>query len=1104
MTKVPSKVNSVRKSTDRWLNIRINLNAEILAYCFLILLAVGSRFYDLETRVMSHDESQVTWLAWEFSNGRSYEHDPLLHGPVQFQLVGLSYLLFGDSDASSRYPAALAGVIAIGMVALFRKWLGRWGALSAAALMLISPYMLFYSRYVRNEALIVVEALLMFYAVVRYFEDQKPRYLYLLVASLSLHLATKETAYIYSTQLLIFLAAVFIWNCYQKKWTTPSHRLTFTFGWITGAIGFFITLFMLVRQPAVSVAMGASIPYSPMVVVSLGLTLIGIVIVGVVVVRTFGRRLREEFPALDLLVVSGTMLLPQISALLLILLGVNPINLQAPGLLPRAILILISLLVISGVIGFIWGWKRWLVAAAIFYGIFVITYMGSFTYPISLLSGLLRSLGYWLTQHGIAHGEQPGYYYALVQIPIYEFLIALGMLAALGLRFSKWREKLSSVEVSKAKRKFEFPVIDFLLYWGLTSLLIYSVAGERMPWLTVHIILPMILVAGWAFVELLHSFEWNVFRTFQGWLIPALIIISIMGFTAAVGVWLGSGALLQGGGLAQLRLIGSFISALIIGVAALITLSRVAQDWTLESLGRLSSVVVFGIMGSLTARAAYRAAYLFYDEPTELLVYAHSATGVKTVMNQVEELSIRTTGGSNIEVAFDRDVAWPLNWYLRNYPNRVFLGESLFRSNLESPILIIGDDNWSTMDDLLGDRYFQLEHTRLWWPTQAYANLTWEGIFTALRSVEMRSALWEIWLNRNYTPYGQIVETDFSLQNWQPSDRMKLYIRKDISTSVWDKGVSPISLEELRLQMDPYASGTVELKAGIVFGEQGALPGQFIGPRGLAVAPDGTIFVADTRNHRIQHLSAEGEVLHIWGEFANLDQGEAPGGTFNEPWGIDVGPDGRVYVADTWNHRVQYFTEEGQFIGMFGTFGYPIDPTNFWGPRDIAVDSEGRVYVADTGNKRIAIFTSDGIPLGSFGVKGSALGELEEPVGLAIDSSGLVYVADTWNRRIQAFKEGEEGDFQAIKSWPLNAWYGESLDNKPYLDFGPDDQVCATLPEGFRVLCFTKDGDFILGWGDYGDTDWLFGVLGGIAFDEIGNVWVVDSGNSRIMRFTMP
>ena len=82
-----------------------------------------------------------------------------------------------------------------------------------------------------------------------------------------------------------------------------------------------------------------------------------------------------------------------------------------------------------------------------------------------------------------------------------------------------------------------------------------------------------------------------------------------------------------------------------------------------------------------------------------------------------------------------------------------------------------------------------------------------------------------------------------------------------------------------------------------------------------------------------------------------------------------------MYVADTWNHRVQKFTADGEFITAWGNFGQAENEYAFWGPRDVAVDSEGHVYVTDTGNKRIVVFDQNGKFLSSFGSAGMESGE---------------------------------------------------------------------------------------------------------------------------------
>ena len=117
-------------------------------------------------------------------------------------------------------------------------------------------------------------------------------------------------------------------------------------------------------------------------------------------------------------------------------------------------------------------------------------------------------------------------------------------------------------------------------------------------------------------------------------------------------------------------------------------------------------------------------------------------------------------------------------------------------------------------------------------------------------------------------------------------------------------------------ETDPYLTGMISLVADQTIGSPGSQPGQFQAPRGIAFAPDGSMYVADSRNHRIQRFSTDGQLMNSWGSFADVAQGNAPGGTFNEPWGIAVAPDGSVFVADTWNYRIQKFTAGGQFVTM--------------------------------------------------------------------------------------------------------------------------------------------------------------------------------------------
>ncbi|MCK4694080.1 MAG: TIGR03663 family protein, partial [Anaerolineales bacterium] len=329
---------------DRAIWSEVRVNYEVLIYILLIMLAIITRFYSLENRVMSHDENTHVYFSWLLEQGRGYSHDPLSHGPLQFHLVALSYFLFGDNDATARFPAALFGVIAVGMVWVFRRWLGRTGALVAAVLMLISPYMLYYSRYVRNEALVVPLAMATVWAITRYMENRQSRWLYLLAFSLSLHFATKETAFIFTAQVLLFLGGYLVWQLISHRWERQEFRRAFFIGLGLTALGTAVALvtYFLERSFGPGVASEAletldsgaavlpGVVLSPIIVLGIIVALLGLITIIIAPILEFGWRLRTEFPTLDLLIVIGTMTLPQLSALPVTLLGWDPLAYQDP------------------------------------------------------------------------------------------------------------------------------------------------------------------------------------------------------------------------------------------------------------------------------------------------------------------------------------------------------------------------------------------------------------------------------------------------------------------------------------------------------------------------------------------------------------------------------------------------------------------------------------------------------------------------------------------------------------------------------------------------------------------------------------------------------
>ncbi len=1143
-------------STPSWLDRplfgnQFRFTLETLLVVIILLVTLTSRFAMLGERVMSHDEVNHVWPSHDLYMGRGYAHSPVTHGPFQFHIVALSYFLLGDSDFSARVPAALFSTAAVAFVLFgFRRYLGRVGALLAGLFFAISPYMLFYGRYTRNEGFIELLGVLMLYAVLRHLEKGDQLSLFLLTTSLVMHFVVKETSFIYSAQLLLFIGLLFVAELARLKFKNANGFNIFLILVIMAALlaGAAVAAHSIggAAEAAVVTPLPTEGPEAPAQAAPLGPSSIVMVVLAaaalaslvgalVFVIRDLGWARVRSLRSANLLLLTGTLVLPQLTAFPVAILGWDPLDYSSTtGLLHNGGL-LIVMLIISAVIGLLWNWRFWLSQAAIFYGVFVFFYTTMFTNANGFFTGIIGSLGYWLSQQEVNRGSQPIYYYALLQVPFYEFLAAAGTLLAVyfGIRHHSFstlpgvspadsraaRPEQSSSASSDEPADFyanprPLPVLCLLLYWSVTALVAYSVAGEKMPWLTVHIALPLLLAAGWGLGFLVDTTHWARLVNRKGIIALLLFPVFLTSLTAWLGSLLGPNPPFSGSSLDQLTATNTFIFALIGVIASAGGIIYLLKEWSASQLIRLATITVFAFLTVLTARASYRASFVNYDYATEFLVYAHAGPGPKEVLRQVEEIAARTVGDKQLVVAYSDDAIYPYKWYFRDYPNQRWFGKNPSRDLNTVPVIIAGEDVMNKMEPIVGNDYVKFEYIRLWWPMQDYYPTEGNKIFSktdmgnirnALTNPEMRAALWDIWLNRDYSEYARLTgKTTLTLSTWQPSAKMDVYIRKDVIGQIWNYGAAPAIIEEPI--GDPYAEQILDLYADQVIGQSGAEPGMLMAPRGMALAADGSLYVADSRNHRIQQFAADGTFIRQWGTFDDIADGNAPGGTFNEPWDVAVGLDGSVYVTDTWNHRIQQFTADGQFIRTWGYFGQAETGDAFWGPRALAVDGQGRIYVTDTGNKRVVVFNPDGTYVTEFGSAGFDIGQFDEPVGLAIDAVGQVYVADTWNQRVQVFFPDESGTvFSALRQIEISGWYGQSLDNKPFLKISPETgNLFVTDPEGPRVLEFNTEGQFVRGWGQFSIDLNGFGIASALAIDPQGGVWVSDASNNRLMRFTLP
>ncbi len=1052
---------------------------EKAVYLAILLVAIVSRFWDLGARAMSHDESLHALYSYYLYNGTGYQHNPMMHGPFLFHANALIYFLFGDSDYTARIVPALFGVFLVMSPLLLRRWLGRLGAVVVSLLLLISPSILYYSRYIRNDIYIAVWTILMIAALFYFLHSHKPSWFYLGAAALMLSLATKEVAYIFGFIGLVFLVEVLLW----ERVRSGNHIWLYVGGLIL--TGLLLVGGRLLGQASVSLlaqaaALAASDPEAAAKAETMGkaLKLIGSIFT----------------------VLGGTVPAVLISATL--------IRSRHPrrSRIEEAIRSL--------------PWTTWFIAFVIMFIIYTLLFTTFFTNPSGLISGVFGSINYWLAQQEVQRGGQPWYYYFLL-LPMYEFVpLLFGIIATvyylirgagpaaqpateepdLGGAEGRTLPARSQHTASRPSDSSPGPAsldslfIAFLILWSIATIFIYSWAGEKMPWLTVHPALPLIVLTGKFAGDLLGRVNWREVWQRGGALWALLLPLILFGFYTLLKL-----QPFRGLSLSKLQETGGWFAALIITLVLLVlawgVVRRLGGHYAL--LVGVGTILTF--LSFFTVRFAWMATYINYDYATELLVYAHGTPDVTRTMNEIAEISRRTVGDKTIEVAYDSEISWPLEWYMREYPNRKFYGTKPTREALNVPIVLASSEINDKVQPFLGDRYYAFKRRLVWWPNQQYMGLTWERIRKILTSPEKRKILWNILYWRKYpqTP-----------DNWYHVHNFTMYVRKDVAHQIWDFGATPP--EVYQLPPDLYTEKRVDLEAHLIWGQVGTAPGQFNHPRGLAVGPDGNLYIVDSDNARIQVFAPDGAFLRTWGSFCEIETGQGcvdpdgdgplqPGdGQFREPWGIAVAPNGRVYVADTWNHRIQVFDETGAFLTKWGTFAETSTlPDRFYGPRDVVVDALGHVYVSDTGNERVMVFDAEGNFLDQWGTEGSAPGQFAEPVGLALDEAGNLYVADTWNRRVQVF----DARHLLVREWPVEAWFGESVVNKPYLAVDGQGRVYITDPEGYRVAVFSSKGELLATFGTYGFDEKSFSLPTGIQVDSEGYIYVTDTDGQRVMRF---
>ena len=410
----------------------------VLAYAAVLVGAALLRFVGLGDRPIQVDESLQTMHAYRLFDGLHFNKGayPNVHGPTNHYGMALLFWLLGDTLAVTRTFQAVVGSGLVLLPHLFRGQLGSGGTLTAALLLAVSPTLTFYSRFVNHDIILAALTMGLLVAVWRYLESGRGRYLYVMAVLLGLAFTTKLTAYGVAALLSLYLVLSLV----------PNYRLL---------------------RPLVCRALPWTLESR-----RLGL-LVWVVTVVATVSAAWVAWLQPLFPA-DVIVALPVH--PDVSH------HAAWLSIGVPSGTAGLVVASVSLLAVWGgavAVGLWWHRGLWWRTALVFHLVWAALLTFGFTHLMGLAIGLWQNLGFWLARQG------SGLVFASPWVYVRTMTLFEYMPLALG----------SAGVVYSVMRRDRFGL--FLSFWAVASAVLYQVASERVPWHTIHIAMPLCLLAGW-------------------------------------------------------------------------------------------------------------------------------------------------------------------------------------------------------------------------------------------------------------------------------------------------------------------------------------------------------------------------------------------------------------------------------------------------------------------------------------------------------------------------------------------------------------------------------------------------------------------------------
>jgi uncharacterized protein (TIGR03663 family) len=692
------------------------------AFGAVLLLGAFLRFWGLGDKPLHWDESLHAYFSlvllhnnvdnWavcaKTAAASCYRYDPLTHGPFQFHAIAFVYQIsqwlgapdHGVNPTTVRIAAATLGTVIVGLPFLLRFHIGKVAAWLSCLLIAISPSLVYYSRFAREDIYMLCFTFMLVIGVVRYLRSRNPWWLLMAALSLTLSYTTSEATFLTIGVFGSFFGAVIVWEL-GLRWSLSSND----------------------EQSSTSAKRYLPKTAAPWVV------LVYFVIVGIIAklvlneVASLGKYVAANTSISDAYVAhlkaTTEAILPWLGIILAVIVFVlllrerkESVSQERRGLArridPKKQRLLDTIVTMN--------WTHWFFALVCSWFVFMILFTVLFTnVPGGLGDGIWQGLYYWTQQQQVARGGQPWYYYFLL-IPLYEQIgLVFGLVGVVYCLLRPTRLRL------------------FLVFWFVGNMFIFSWAGEKMPWLSINMTLPMMILAAIALqpavVVVLNAIKVRLGYGGQATAVPESVAFDS---SPIEGVAVDSLATENAEG-DSLAIESADDNSLSVESEDALPVDKVVYESILPVtpaivppsprpvrrhryalVGSVVTVVLALVLLVPTVQNMFQLSFVHYaDAPHEMMIYVQTTTDVDTVMSKIDALDQKLYGGNHkMPIGIVSDSTWPFSWYVRDYTNVCFNYPTGCSAEVAQsiPVVIASGDEMTTLQNQYSQTYLFHEY----------------------------------------------------------------------------------------------------------------------------------------------------------------------------------------------------------------------------------------------------------------------------------------------------------------------------------------------------------------------------------------------------------